>query len=274
MTATILVLALLSTYACQHKDTNMKSTSRPFIICAHRGASGYAPENTLAAFRLAMEMGAQMIETDAQQTDDDRLVLLHDDDLDRTTTGTGFLWQKKLAELKTYDAGLWFDKKFAGERLPTLEEAMALVRGKVKLNIEVKLHGHERNVAQLVVDTIRREHFEKECIVTSFGQTVADEIKALAPELQVGYIFGKREYSDRVFSAPVDILSANSRLVDKEFMQKARAAGKQVHAWTVNDKDRMHELMALGVDAIITNYPDRLAQVVQERSQGAGDNRR
>lgn len=235
------------------------------INCGHRGASGHAPENTLAAIRLAMEMGAQMTEIDVQQTADDQLVLFHDDSLARTSSGRGLLWQKNLVELKMLDAGSWFNAKFAGEPLPTLAEAIALVRGKIKLNIEVKLHGHERNIAQLVVETIRREQFEQECIVTSFGFEVADEIKRLAPELSVGYIFGPREYREEVFSSNVEVLSTHHSLVDAAFVQKARAAGKEVHVWTVNEKPLMNKLLDLGVDAIITNYPDRLAEVLESR---------
>lgn len=235
------------------------------INCGHRGASGHAPENTLAAIRLAMEMGAQMTEIDVQQTADDQLVLFHDDSLQRTSSGSGFLWQKTLAELQTLDAGSWFNTKFAGEPLPTLAETMALVRGKIKLNIEVKLHGHERNIAQLVVDAIRRERFEQECIVTSFGFEVAEEIKRLAPELHVGYIFGPLEYREEVFSSNVDVLSTHHSLVDTTFLQKARAANKAVHVWTVNEKSKMNKLIDLRVDAIITNYPDRLQAVLQSR---------
>lgn len=244
----------------------MHSNLATFTNCAHRGASGHAPENTLAAMRVAMEMGAHMSELDIQQTADDRLVLLHDDDLDRTTSGSGMLWQKPLAELQTYEAGSWFAPQFSGEPLPTLEEVIALVRGKMKLNIEVKLHGHERDIAKLVVETVRREKFEPECIITSFGHNVAAEIKALAPELKVGYIFGKDEYHERVFEGPVEVLSVNHYLISTEFMQRARAAHKEVHVWTVNEKPLMHRMMDLGVDAIITNYPDRLAEVMRERN--------
>ncbi len=245
----------------------MPSTPQTVINCGHRGASGHAPENTLAAIRLAMAMGAQMVEIDVQQTADDQLVLLHDDSLRRTTNGNGLLWQKKLVELQGLDAGGWFDAKFAGEPLPTLEQTIALVRGKIKLNIEVKLHGHERNIAKLVVEVIRREGFATECLITSFGHAVADEIKQLAPELRVGYIFGPREFREAVFTAPVEVLSAHYSLVNAEFMRKARATGKAVHVWTVNDKDLMTRLIDLGVEAIITNYPDRLAEVLQTTAE-------
>ncbi|HHL71723.1 MAG TPA: glycerophosphodiester phosphodiesterase [Bacteroidetes bacterium] len=250
----------------EHTQTEhpVSPESRP-QICAHRGASGYAPENSLAALKLAMEMGADMAELDIQQTADDRLVVMHDDAVDRTSNGTGLVWQMSSDSLRALDNGSWFDKRFSGERIPTIEEVMSLVRGKMKLNIEVKLHGHERDIARLVVDTIRKEKFENECIVTSFGHEVADEIKRLAPELKVGYIFDRKSYSEAVFASDIDVLSSHFWLVDSHFMAKARAAGKEVHVWTVNQKFLMRRMRKLGVDAIITNYPDRLAEVLAKK---------
>ncbi len=232
-----------------------------FFRCAHRGASGHAPENTLTAIRLAMEMGAEMCELDVQQTADDRLVVMHDDALDRTTNGKGNVWEMTLAELQQHDAGSWFDSRFAGEKLPALEEVIALVRGKMPLNIEAKIHGHERNVASLIVETLWRERFEGECIVTAFDHKIVDAIKTLAPALPVGYIFGWREFSTEVFSGKVELLSAHYSLVDAAFLERARAAGKKVHVWTVNDQWLMRRMIEMGVDGIITNYPDRLNTV-------------
>jgi glycerophosphoryl diester phosphodiesterase len=234
-----------------------------FYRCAHRGASGHAPENTLAAIRLAMEMGAEMCELDVQQTADDRLVVMHDDGLDRTTNGTGNVWEMTLAELQKYDAGSWFDSRFAKEKLTTLEDMIALVRGKMPLNIEAKIHGHERNVASLIVETLRRERFEDECVVTSFDHKVVDEIKTIAPALPVGYIFGWREFSREVFDGKVELLSAHYSLADAAFLERAHGAGKRLHVWTVNDPWHMRRMIEIGVDGIITNYPDRLNAVHQ-----------
>ncbi|MCI0695053.1 glycerophosphodiester phosphodiesterase [candidate division KSB1 bacterium] len=234
-----------------------------FYRCAHRGASGHAPENTLAAIRLAMEMGAEMCELDVQQTADSRLVVMHDDTLERTTNGKGNVWEMTLAELQKHDAGSWFAPRFAGEKLPALEEVIALVRGKMSLNIEAKIHGHERNVASLIVETLRRERFDDECVVTSFDHKIVDEIKTLAPALQVGYIFGWREFSREVFWRKVELLSAHYSLIDAAFLQRARAAGKKVHVWTVNDPWHMRRMIEMGVDGIITNYPDRLNAIRQ-----------
>ncbi|MGH7596726.1 MAG: glycerophosphodiester phosphodiesterase [bacterium] len=229
-----------------------------FFRCAHRGASGHAPENTLAAIRLAIEMGAEMCELDVQQTADDRLVVMHDDTLDRTTNGKGNVSEMTLAELQQYDAGSWFDPRFAGEKLPALEEVVALVRGRMQLNIEAKIHGHERNVPSLIVETLRRERFDDECVVTSFDHKVVDEIKILAPELKVGYIFGWREFYAGVFARKVELLSTHFSLVDTTFLKRTRAASKKVHVWTVNGQWHMRRMIEMGVDGILTNYPDRL----------------
>jgi len=221
----------------------------------------------MAAFRLAMEMGADMCELDMQQTADDRLVVMHDDMLDRTTNGKGNVWEMTLAELQKYDAGSWFDSRFAGEKLPSLEQVTELVRGKMQLNIEVKMHGHERDVATLVVETIRREKFQNDCVMTSFDWSVVDQIKKMAPDLKAGYIFGWKEFSAEVFAGPVDLLSSHYSLVDSFFLERAHQTGKKVHVWTVNYKWLMRRLIKLGVDGIITNYPDRLREVINESSQ-------
>lgn len=246
----------------------MEHPPRQVINCAHRGASGHAPENTLAAIHAALALGAEMCEIDVQQSRDDRLVVFHDKRLERTTNGRGYLWSKNSDELQQLDAGAWFAPKFAGEPIPLLEEVIAAVRGRAWLNIEVKLHRRERHVERLIVETIRRLNFAEECIVTCFDPRVAITIKALAPELRTGCIFGTSHFDGSIFRAPVDILSANHRLVDADFMQQARAAGKEVHVWTVNSRAAIRRMLRRGVDAIISNYPDRVAKLMAEHGRG------
>jgi glycerophosphoryl diester phosphodiesterase len=112
----------------------------------------------------------------------------------------------------------------------------------------------------LLAGLIRRERFENECIVTSFDHGLADEIKKLVPELTVGYIFSKKEFHERLFSGAAEILSAHHKLITKEFMKKARAKNKQVHAWTVDRPSDASRMRELEIDAIITNFPDRLTK--------------
>ena len=231
------------------------------INCAHRGASGHAPENTIGAVEKAIAQGAAMSEIDIQQTADDRFAVFHDNLLERTTNGTGPLWSKTLAELQTLDAGSWFGPEWEGERIPSLEEMLEVTRGRLPLNIELKLHGHERGLVDLAIRALHDNNIEDHCpqktMVTSFDHQVAAAIKRADPALTVGAILGKQQFHDGIFTFPVDVLSAEYALVDEDFMARATGAGKQVHVWTVNEPDEFRRMIDLGVDAVITNFPDR-----------------
>lgn len=233
----------------------------PTLNCAHRGASGHAPENTIAALEKAIALGADMAEIDIQQTADDRFAVFHDLDLDRTTDGSGPLWTAPLAQLQALDAGSWFGPGFAGEAVPSLDKVLEITRGRLPLNLELKLHGQERDVVDLVIRTLHDNNIEDHCprpgLITCFDHAVAAQIKRADPTLQVGAVLGKQQFSRGIFTAPVDVLSAEKTLVDADFMAAARAAGKQVHVWTVNEPEQMRRLIDLGVDAVITNFPDR-----------------
>ena len=231
------------------------------INCAHRGASGHAPENTIAAVEKAIALGADMAEIDIQQTADDRFAVFHDDLLDRTSNGSGPLWEKSLGKLQALDAGSWFGPEFAGERISSLEEILEITRDRLPLNIELKLHGHERRVVELVIRALHDNNIEDHCpqpgLITCFDHAVAAGIKEADPTLIVGAILGNEQFSRGTFTAPVDLLSVEKSLVDADFMAAAHHAGKQVHVWTVNEPEEMHRLIDLEVDAVITNYPDR-----------------
>ncbi|HPI72899.1 MAG TPA: glycerophosphodiester phosphodiesterase family protein [bacterium] len=240
-----------------------KPTTAPFYVTAHRGASGWTPENTLAAFSKAIELGSDYSELDVRLSRDGVVVLSHDDSLRRTTGQPGAVWDYTVEELKTFDAGAWFGPEFTGEKIPTLQEVMRLVKGKMKLNIEVKITREEPQVAEKVIEVIRQEGFDKECMITSFDQATVEKVIELAPDLPAGLIFSETVKTD-VFAGPWPILSVRYSAVNKEFVAKARKAGKQIHVWTVNDEQKMRELIALKVDGIITNYPDRLHKVLAE----------
>ena len=251
----ISVLVTMIVNGCAKKE-------RKVIITAHRGASGLAPENTLAAFRKAMELGADFSELDVTMTKDGKLILLHDDTLERTTNDSGNVWDYTLEELKQLDAGLWFGGKFEGERLPTLAEVIELVKGKMKLNIEIKVNGHEPGIVEKVVETVRNKGFTKQCIITSFDSATVERVMEIAPEIPAGFIFNE-DYPEDVFDGKWPILSVKYKIVDAAFLEKARASGKEVHVWTVNKEDEMRRLIDLGVDGIITNFPNRLIEVLE-----------
>jgi len=241
----------------------MKKADQKLIITAHRGASGWAPENTLAAFKKAIDMGSDYSELDVHLSKDGEVVLLHDSELDRTTDGEGGMWNYTLAELKKLDAGSWFSAEFAGEPLPTLREVIRAVKGKMKLNIEIKISGNEPDIAEKVVEIVRAENFIDECMITSFDKAAVVRCKKIAPEIKTGFIFNEKNTEDYL-NGSWEILSCKYTVVNQDFVAGARKAGKRIHVWTVNEKDMMKKIIAFGVDGIITNYPDRLHEVLKE----------
>jgi glycerophosphoryl diester phosphodiesterase len=242
-----------------------KADKHKFMISAHRGASGWAPENTLAAFKKAIEMKSDYSELDVHLSKDGQVVLMHDDSLRRTTGTRAAVWDLTLADLKHLDAGSWFAPEFKGEPIPTLTEVIRLVKGKMKLNIEIKISRTEPDIAQKVIDIVRAEKFTQDVMITSFDKATVEQVLQLAPELPVGFIFNEKNTVD-VFAGAWPILSSKYTLVDAEFVKKARMAGKKIHAWTVNDEATMSKLVDLRIDGIITNYPDRLVNVLQSHN--------
>ena len=169
---------------------------KPFVI-AHRGASAYAPENTIAAFNKALDMAADGIEIDVHLTKDRHIVVSHDEKLGRTCNGTGFIKDFTLEELKKLDFGSWFSHEYANERIPTLDEIMYLLRDKdILLNIEVKnnLVIYE-GIEKAIVDVIKEHKMVEKVIVSSFNHYCLREIKRLAPELKIGLLYSERLYN-------------------------------------------------------------------------------
>lgn len=233
------------------------------INCAHRGASSHAPENTLAALKLALNQGAAMAEIDIQQTADNGLVSFHDDDLDRTSNGSGPLWRRTVQQLKQLDAGSWFSQDFQGEKIPTLDEILTAMRGCLALNIEMKMHGHERDVETLLAQRLQKSDCLEWCLVTSFDHGAIDRLGGLLPGLKVGYIVGRNNWDDTLLDSWVSVLSLDKSLVTVERVLQIHAAGKEVHVWTVNEIEDMLYLRDCGVDVLIGNYPDRVAEFIK-----------
>lgn len=225
--------------------------------CAHRGASGQAPENTLSALARAVALGADLAEIDVRLTADGHLVVIHDATLGRTTTGSGRVAQLTLAEVRAQDAGAWFGPQWRGERVPTLDEVLTFARGRLPLNLELKPDGRPLQLLDEVLRALERNDAAGHCLVTSFDADLIDELKARAPGQAAGYIFGAGELPGWAFSAKVEVLSAEHTLVDAAFCEFATAAGKAVHVWTVDDPAAMRRFADLGVDAVITNHPER-----------------
>lgn len=242
----------------------MKKKDKP-LITAHRGASGLAPENTLASISLAMKLGADFCEIDVQETADGKIVLLHDASLNRTTNAKGKIWKLNLADLPNVDAGSWFASEFSGEKIPTLEEMIEAVAGKIKLNIELKINGHQKKLAERVVEIVEKKNFIDQCVITSFDFKEINKVKLIYPKIKTGLIFNKIP-KENIWSSKFDLFSIDKKLATLEFIQKAHEFGKEVHVWTVNKEKIMKKMIELGVDNIITNFPNVLIEILKDQN--------
>ncbi len=236
------------------------------INFAHRGSSKICPENTMAAFRKALEQGATGIETDVQLTKDGQMVLIHDETLDRTTSGTGWVKDYSLQELQELDAGSKFNAAFQGERIPTLDELLELVKDSGTIvNIELK-NGTilYEGLEQKVIERVRAFQMTDRVVISSFNHYSLHLCKQIAPEIRTGILYMEGLYEPWEYAATLqaDALHAYHYAVLPEFVQGAKALGKAYHPFTVNDIKEMQRLLEAGVDGIITDYPDRLAELL------------
>jgi glycerophosphoryl diester phosphodiesterase len=236
---------------------------------AHRGASHQAPENTLAAFRRACELGADGIELDVQLSKDGEMVVIHDFSLEGTTDGEGLVRGKTLDELKELDAGSWFDPAFAGERILTLSEVIDAVDDRLLLNIEVKTKRlRDDELAGAVVDAIEKSHLLDRVVVSSFNPLVARRVKQLNAQIPIGLLYApwhrfyRREPWQRYLSR-FDALHPHHTIADGEYVSWARKRGYRVHVWVANEPKDMWRLVGEGVDLIITGQPSLLSEILQ-----------
>lgn len=242
------------------------------LVVAHRGASGAAPENTMAAFELAVEMGADMIELDVHATKDGHVVVLHDAVVKRTTTGdiTGSVVWYTLEEIKTLDAGSWKGPEFAGEEIPTLHEVLSAFKGRTKILIEIKAE----NIEDKVVEAIRETGTEDDVVIQSFNVEAVRRCRELLPEVPAGVLFsapllfGWSSFNDKVISTAhdvnVDFVAVGRRAATPELVSMAKKNGFDVFVWTVNRTKDMAEMIEVGVDGIITNHPDVLIELLDD----------
>jgi glycerophosphoryl diester phosphodiesterase len=237
-----------------------------FLRIAHRGASFECPENTLSAFRRAIELGAGMIECDLQVTADGHVVVIHDWTVDRTTDGSGLIRDMTLAELKQLDAGSWHDARFAGERLPTLEEVLDAVLVHGDLNLELKSRGgtdEARRLALTTVAAVSQRQALGRVIFSSFDPTLLAAVREIAPDAAIGVLWMGAPF-DLAFALADQLgavaLHPQVTAVDVALVQEASRRSLRVHAWTVNSVEDMVTLARLGVQGIISDYPGRLLE--------------
>ena len=265
-------------------------SQRPFLqgtwplAFAHRGGSLLWPENTMAAFRGAVEMGYRYLETDLHATRDGALALIHDDTLERTTDGRGPVWEHTLAELKRFDAGYHFSPDggrtypYRGQdvTVPTLEEALEAFP-EVRINVEIKQE--QPPAVGAVAEFIERRGCQERLLVASFRDRVVKEFRrrsggrvatSAAQREAFRFWLASRLRLERFLRVPYDALQVPARygaltIVDRRFVEAAHNRGLQVHVWTVDEPAEMRRLLELGVDGLMSDRPDLLLEVVGGR---------
>lgn len=226
---------------------------------AHRGASGRFPENTLSAFRAAIEAGADMCELDVRLSRDGVMVVIHDDTVDRTTNGSGTVARMTFDELRRLSAGARFGSEFNDQKIPTLDDVFAVMNGRCGLNIELKAFGVERHVCE----AIRSHGAFATSIVSAFDWDALRHIHYMEPAIRIGLLASR--WPARLLAAATEIeaysIHPRHDLVTEDLCIAAHQRGLSVYTWTVDDPAVMRRLIAEGVDGIMTNYPDRLRSV-------------
>jgi len=250
------------------------------LVMAHQGGDGLRPSNTLCAFKNAVKLGVDVLEMDVHSTKDGEIVIMHDKTVDRTTNGTGPIQSFTLAELKQLDAGYhWteddgqsFPFRGQGIVVPTLNEVFALFP-EMAMNIEIKQS--EPSIAEPLCQMIRAYGMEEKVLVASFKAEAIKEFRRACPEIltttvenEVRILYGlSMVYLGRIYSPPAEALQVpeyegDIHVVIERFVEAAHGRNMEVHVWTVNDISDMQRMLDLGVDGIITDYPDQLLDLL------------
>jgi len=226
------------------------------VVTGHRGSGFLEPENTVRSIRRAIDLGVDQVEVDVHLSKDGKLVIIHDETLDRTTNGHGFVRDYSLAELKKLDAG-------EGEKIPTLQEVADTVKGKVTLQIELK----EPATYGLVVRTIEDNGMVEDAVVTSFWHREVKRVKETNPKIETGVLFvcSPIDVAQLAVNARADALHPNFNFVEASMVEEAHRRGLKIRVWNPDDEYNMKRMANLDVDAIGSNRPDLLLKLLKHR---------
>lgn len=278
---TYLVFACLSLFLVFNTDMQENSKYKlpelyrdngdGFIVIAHRGASAYYPENTMAAFKGALEMEAEMIELDVMLSKDGVPVVFHDATLEDHSTGSGRLADYTLSQLQELDAGSWFDSSFAGQKIPTLEEVLAFASGKIALNIEIKTEAVSDEVMGGVeeksLELVKKYNMEDYVLFSSFDYRAIAHLKALDPDMPAAILYEKSQSekllpSELLAKYQADAFNCSYRELNTRRFKDIRENNIPVFIYTVDKPSKMRKLLRMNVSGIFTNKPDVLWNVL------------
>ena len=238
------------------------------VKIAHRGFSAIAPENTMVAFQKALELNVDCVELDVHGTIDKKVVAIHDQTLNRTTNQTGFVNQQTLSRVRQADAGSWFDDKFTGEKVPTLTESLDLICPSAIAVVEVK----DAAITDQVVKDIHRTNTSGRVVVIAFDPTVLKQVRQLDSTLSTGFLLGgdKGHVNDvelaaqlvqQVLVMGVPLLNLSEKLITSLLAHEIKKRGVTLWTWTIDDLERMKEVVDSGVQGITSNQPKRLSNL-------------
>ncbi len=240
-----------------------RSKRADFLRIAHRGASGECPENTLQAFRRAVELGAEMIECDLQLTADGHVVVIHDESVDRTTDGTGQVHEMTLAEIRALDAGAWRGPAHDGERIPTLEEVLDTVLPLAELNLELKGEAVGSHLVLATLLAVTRRGGLARVLFSSFDGAMLERVREASPHARIAVLWGAEPFADawrRAGDVGAEAFHPHAGTVGADLVAEAAERGLATNVWTVNQVERVVELVAMGVSGVISDHPGRLLE--------------
>jgi glycerophosphoryl diester phosphodiesterase len=237
---------------------------RQVDVVAHRGATGYAPENTIAAFDKGVEMKADYIEIDVQRSKDGELVIIHDTTVDRTTDGTGYVKDLTFEQIRSLDAGSWKGEQFTGEKIPTFDEILDRYHGRTGILIELKAPelypGIEKEVAQKLIERNLDKPQNEKIIIQSFNFESMKITNSLLPKVPIGVLTSNRAHTTEQalaeFATYADYFNPSYGIVTEELVNQVHAQGMKIQSWTVRSHEAAEFLLKMNVDGIITDYPD------------------
>jgi len=239
-------------------------------VFAHRGLSSIAPENTMAAFERAIVINVDGIETDVQLSRDGKIVICHDEKVDRTTNGRGYIKDYTWEELQAFDAGSWFSPEFANARIPGLEDLLKLVRKTdLCLNIELKTDKvFYPQIEEKVLELLEKYDFVDRVRISSFNFESLLKVKAILPQIETAAIMKDpnkvMNFWDQISDLTVKAIHPSYQYVTTELIDEARKRGLEVNAWTPNQPEEIGHLLKIGTHGVITDFPDRAQHIVEE----------